>query len=75
MPLINVKIMEDVFSTAQKQEIISKLTDAMVSVGGENTRQLTLVVLEEIKSGDWAVGGKSFSTADVKAIAAGKFKG
>jgi 4-oxalocrotonate tautomerase len=35
-------------------------------------RSLTLVVLEEVKSGDWGVGGNSFTTNDVKAIAAGK---
>jgi 4-oxalocrotonate tautomerase len=28
-------------------------------------------VVEEVKSGDWAIGGKPLSTADVKALAAG----
>jgi 4-oxalocrotonate tautomerase len=71
MPLVNVKIMEGVFTPKQKQDIIRKVTDAMVSVEGENMRTLTLVMIEEIKSGDWAVGGKSFTNTDVKAIAAG----
>jgi len=72
MPLIQVKMIEGVFTTAKKKEIITKLTDAMVSIEGEKMRPLTLVVLEEVRSGDWAVGGKSFTTADVHAIAAGK---
>jgi 4-oxalocrotonate tautomerase len=72
MPLIQVKLIEGVFTTAKKKEIITKLTDAMVSIEGENLRPFTLVVVEEIRSGDWAVGGKSLTTADVHAIAAEK---
>jgi len=68
-------MLEGVFTPKQKQEMIRKLTDAMVSIEGENARPVTWVVLEEVKSGDWAIGGKSFTTADVKALAAGKSKG
>ena len=48
MPLINVKIIEGVFSTEQKQEIIRKLTDTMVSIEGENMRGVTWCVVEEV---------------------------
>jgi 4-oxalocrotonate tautomerase len=72
MPLIQVKMIEGVFTTAKKKEIITRLTDAMVAVEGESLRPYTLVVLEEVRSGDWAVGGKSLTTADVHAIAEGK---
>ena len=72
MPLVQVKLIEGVFSDKQKQEIIRKLTDAMVSIEGENMRPVTWVVLEEVKSGDWGIGGKPLTTADVKALAAGK---
>jgi 4-oxalocrotonate tautomerase len=74
MPLVNVKMLEGVFTPKQKQEMIRKLTDAMVSIEGENMRPVTLVVLEEIKSGDWAVGGNGFTTDEVKALAAGRAK-
>jgi 4-oxalocrotonate tautomerase len=72
MPLIQVKVIEGVFTQAQKRQIIHKLTDAMVSIEGENMRSVTWVVVEEVKSGDWGVGGKSLTTADVKALADGK---
>jgi len=72
MPLIQVKLIEGVFSQAQKQDIIKKLTDAMVSIEGENMRPVTWVVVEEVKSGEWGIGGKAMTTADVKALAAGK---
>ena len=34
-------------------------------------RAVTWVVVEEVKSGDWAIGGKAISTEDVKALTAG----
>lgn len=71
MPLVNVKLIEGVFSSQQKQEIVEKLTEAMVSVEGENMRGVTWVVVEEVQSGDWGIGGKALTTQDVKALAAG----
>ena len=71
MPLIQVKLIEGVFSQAQKQEIIRKLTDTMVSIEGENMRPVTWVVVEEVKSGEWGIGGRAMTTADVKALATG----
>ena len=70
MPLINVKIIENVFTPEQKVDIIERLTDAMVTVEGENMRAVTWVVIEEVSSGDWGIGGKALTTADVKALAA-----
>lgn len=75
MPLIQVKIIEGVFSPEQKQEIIKKLTDTMVSIEGENMRQVTTCIIEEVKSGDWGIAGKPLTTSDVKALAAGGPKG
>jgi 4-oxalocrotonate tautomerase len=72
MPLIQVKVIEGVFTEAQKREIVHKLTDAMVSIEGENMRSVTMVIVDEVKSGDWGIGGKALTTADVKALAAGK---
>jgi 4-oxalocrotonate tautomerase len=71
MPLINVKLIQDVFTPDQKRAIIERLTDAMVSIEGENIRSVTWVVVEEVGSGDWGIGGKPLSTEDVKALAAG----
>ena len=72
MPFINVKLIEDVFTPDQKREIVERLTDAMVSVEGENMRSVTWVVVEEVASGDWGIGGTPVHTADVKALAAGQ---
>ena len=71
MPLVNVKLIEGVFTESQKKEMVEKLTDTMVSIEGENMRAVTWVVVEDVKSGDWGIGGKALTTADVKALAAG----
>ena len=72
MPFVNIKIIEGVFSKEQKQEMIQKVTDSMVSIEGENMRPVTWVVLEEVKSGDWGIAGKGYTTEEVIALAEGK---
>jgi len=72
MPFINVKLVEGVFTAEQKQQVITRLTDAMVSIEGENMRAVTWVVVEEVKSGDWGIAGQSLTTEDVQALAAGQ---
>lgn len=71
MPFVNVKLIEGVFSADQKRDMIAKLTDTMVAIEGENMRGVTWVVVEEVASGEWGIGGQALTTADVKALAAG----
>ena len=71
MPLIQVSVIEGVFTPEQKQQIARKLTDAMVEVEGEAMRGVTWVTIQEVRSGEWAIGGRPLTTADVKALAAG----
>ena len=71
MPLIQVRVIKDVFNKEQKQRIIRDLTSAMVSIEGEAMRGVTWCVVEEVESGDWGIGGKALTTADVHALARG----
>ena len=64
MPLVNVKLIEGVFDEGQKREIVEKLTEAMVSIEGEAMRGVTWVVVEEVRSGHWGIGGQALTTAD-----------
>ncbi len=68
MPLVSVRVIEGVFTPDQKREIIHKLTETMVEIEGENLRPVTWVILEEVKSGDWGIGGNGLTTADVHAL-------
>lgn len=71
MPFLTVKVIEGVFTPAQKQEMIRKLTETMVSIEGENLRPVTWVVVEEVSSGSWGIAGNALTTEAVKALAAG----
>jgi len=70
MPLVTVKVIEGVFTQAQKQEMINKITDTMVEIEGENLRPVTWVLVEEVRSGDWGIAGNGLTTADVHALQA-----
>jgi 4-oxalocrotonate tautomerase len=68
MPLIEVHVIENVFSAEQKRQMITKLTDTMVSIEGEAMRGVTWVRVHEVASGHWGIGGKGLTAADVKAL-------
>ena len=72
MPLINVKLIEGVFSEPQKKQIAKSLTEALIQIEGEALRSVTWCIVEEVKSGDWAIGGQPLTAAEEKAIAARK---
>jgi len=44
----------------------------MVEIEGENMRAVTWCVVDEVRSGDWAIGGNPLTTDDVKALAGGQ---
>jgi 4-oxalocrotonate tautomerase len=62
MPLIQVKLTENVFTPAQKSQIITKLTDVMASIGTENVRPVTSVAIEEVSSDEWDIGEQAMTT-------------
>jgi 4-oxalocrotonate tautomerase len=68
MPFIQVKLINEVFSAEEKKKMITRLTDAMVSIEGEHLRPVTWVVIEEVKGGQWGIGGQPLTAADVKAM-------
>jgi 4-oxalocrotonate tautomerase len=72
MPLVTIDLIKDVFTPQQKQQLIAKVTAAMIEVEGENMRPVTWVRIQEFEQGDWAIGGKALKAADVQALAAGK---
>lgn len=65
MPLVDIELIEGVFDTREKQDMIQRVTDAMVSIEGEAMRGVTWVRIREIPSGDWAIGGKGLTAAEV----------
>jgi 4-oxalocrotonate tautomerase len=66
-----VKVIEGVFDDERRRQIVERLTDAMVSIEGEAMRSVTTVVIDQVASGDWGIGGRALTTEDVRALAAG----
>jgi 4-oxalocrotonate tautomerase len=52
MPLVDIHVIEGVFDKDQKQQMIRKITDAMVGIEGEAMRGVTWVRVHEIASGE-----------------------
>ena len=71
MPFIQVKVIEGVFTDEQKHAMVERLTDTLVTIEGENMRGVTWCVVEEVRSGDWGIGGKTIKTEDVLALREG----
>jgi 4-oxalocrotonate tautomerase len=72
MPLVTIEVIKDVFTPAQKRQLIENVTDAMVAVEGEALRGVTWVRVQEIQQGDWGIGGKTLTAGDVHALKSGK---
>ncbi|HVS77260.1 MAG TPA: tautomerase family protein [Steroidobacteraceae bacterium] len=69
MPLVTIDVIKDVFTPAQKKDLIAKVTQAMIEVEGEGMRPVTWVRINEFESGDWAIGGRMLRAADVQSLA------
>lgn len=66
MPLVQIKGISGYLSLSQKQEIISKVTDAVLSVEGEALRPVTWVIIEDVASGQWGFGGQPITADDIR---------
>ena len=71
MPLVEVKVIEGVFSEDKQRQIVEGVTEAMVAIEGEGLRGVTWVLVEEVRSGDWGIGGRAITTEDIQTLAAG----
>jgi 4-oxalocrotonate tautomerase len=74
MPLVNIEVIENVFTPAQKKEMIEKVTETMISIEGEALRPFTLVKIDEVKDGNWSFGGKIVTASHVHRLQKTKAK-
>ena len=72
MPLIQVKVFEGELSQGQSRDLINKITQAVTDVTSEKLRDMTWVIIDEVKSGHWGVGGNGLGLNDVKKLIAAK---
>ena len=71
MPLVEVKVFEDELTAEQRTELIQRITDAVMKVTSEKLRDVTWVIINEVRSGNWGVGGKALGLQDVRKIIGG----
>jgi 4-oxalocrotonate tautomerase len=71
MPLVDIGLIKNVCSPAQKRRLIEEVTDLVAGLEGEALRPVTWVRIYEIEEGDWGIGGKPLTAADVAALARG----
>jgi 4-oxalocrotonate tautomerase len=68
MPLVDIQLIEGVFSADEKRRMIENVTEAMVQIEGEAVRGVTWVRIQEFASGAWGIAGKGLTTEDVKTL-------
>jgi 4-oxalocrotonate tautomerase len=68
MPFIDVKVMEGVLSAGQKQAIAEGFTDVFAAAVGEPVRGVTWVVIQDVASGQWTMGGNAVTTEGVEEL-------
>lgn len=71
MPLVTIKGPQGVLTLEQKQEMMKKIADAVVSVEGERMRPLTWVIFEDVEAGHWSLGGTFIGPDEVRAVQSG----
>jgi len=61
MPFVNVKLVDGVFSSEEKHAMAKALTDVMVQFeGSEAFREVVWVLIEELHTDGWHIGGRPF---------------
>jgi 4-oxalocrotonate tautomerase len=61
MPYVNIKITNEGATAEQKAELISGVTNLLQKILGKNP-QTTVVVIEEVPTDNWGIGGESITT-------------
>jgi len=67
MPFINIKITREGATAEQKAELIKGATDLVVKVLGKNPAT-TVVLIEEVDTDNWGVGGESITIRRKKGL-------
>jgi 4-oxalocrotonate tautomerase len=61
MPFVNVKLVDGVFTSKEKHALAAALTDVMVKFeGSEAFREVVWVLIEELHTDGWHIGGRPF---------------
>lgn len=61
MPFVNIKLVDGVFTPEEKHAMAAAITDVMVKFeGSEAFREVVWVLIEELHTDGWHIGGRPF---------------
>jgi len=67
MPFINLKLVKGQVSAEQKVKLVEGITDLVVGIMGRD-RNYTVITVDELEAGQWAVGGKLINAGSDKIV-------
>jgi 4-oxalocrotonate tautomerase len=68
MPCVNIKITREGATPDQKAQLIKGVTRLLVNVLGKNP-QTTVVVIDEVETDNWGIGGETVKVLRSKPLA------
>ena len=68
MPFIDIKVIQGVFTPEEKRELVERVSETVIALEGEALRPATVTAITETPSGEWALGGRTYTADDVKAM-------
>ncbi|MFJ2608083.1 tautomerase family protein [Streptomyces sp. NPDC091279] len=63
MPFANFKVLEKTLTREQKEKIVTRTTELYVELYGEQARNTTMVLIEEVPDGGWGISGHVLTLA------------
>jgi len=67
MPYVNIKITKEGATAEQKKQLIQGVTKMLQAVLGKNP-QTTCVVIEEVETDNWGIGGETITERRKRAL-------
>lgn len=68
MPSVTIKGIKGVFTQAEKERVIKRMSDVLAEIKGEKIRPVTWVVFEEADSGSAGIGGEIVTAEGIKKL-------
>ncbi len=66
MPFVNIKVTKEGVTAEQKAKLIHGVTQLLLDVLGKDP-QITSVVIDEVETDNWGIGGESITVRRKKA--------
>jgi 4-oxalocrotonate tautomerase len=72
MDRVQVKLIKEASTATEKKEIVTEVTDAIVSIKEQNSPSWAWADIEDVFSDEWEIGGLAMTTDAIRALVAGE---